>query len=84
MVDVQSDFLSSLQSRMVIPLLTSSKFFSALKDLNPQFEIFDEKFTLVTQELASVPVRLLGRSVENLAAFRDDITRALDILLTGF
>lgn len=84
LIDVQSDFLSSLQSRMVIPLLTSSQYFTGLKDLNPKFEIFGGSYTLITQELASVPLHLLGRAVENLLSFRDDITKALDILLTGF
>jgi hypothetical protein len=36
------------------------------------------------QYLAAVPRRELGRTVGNLLDQADDITRALDILLTGF
>jgi hypothetical protein len=39
---------------------------------------------LMTQELASIQKRYLQRPIASLADHRDDITRALDMLFTGF
>ncbi len=39
---------------------------------------------MLTQFLAAVPEAELRRPMQSLAAHGDDITRALDILLTGF
>jgi toxin CcdB len=84
MVDVQSDFLSDLPSRMMIPLIAASKYKSPIKDLHPVFEIDGAAFVLLTHELASIQKRQLQRPIASLSAHRDAITRALDILFTGF
>lgn len=39
---------------------------------------------MLTQFIAAVPARDLRRSVLSLATRRDEITRALDLLLAGF
>ncbi len=39
---------------------------------------------MLTQAIASIPMRELKRAVANLTADHDRITRALDILLVGF
>lgn len=84
LLDVQSEILSALPSRMVIPLLPHTKLDIRISDLNPEFGIKGQIYMLRTQELASIRVRLLGRAVDNLIAHQDEINRALDILLTGF
>jgi toxin CcdB len=84
LVDVQSDLLSDLPTRMVIPLLSEPRFRIAVKELNPRFEVLGDPFILVTQELASIQKRLLLRPVASLSAHWDEITRALDLLFTGF
>lgn len=83
-VDVQADLLSEMPTRMVIPLLPEGKHPRVLKDLHPVFEIDTGRFVLVTHELASIPKRQLQRPVASLTAYREQITRALDILFTGF
>jgi toxin CcdB len=84
MVDVQSDFLSDLPTRMVIPLLREPKLASIFRDLNPEFEIMGSRCVLMTQELASIPKRQLANPVTSLSPRQDEITRALDLLFTGF
>jgi len=84
LVDVQADLWADLPTRMVIPLLANAGFRGAIRDLNPVFEIFELPFVLVTQELASIKKRLLNRPIASLIAQRDEISRALDLLLTGF
>jgi toxin CcdB len=84
LLDVQSELLSALPSRMVVPLLPNTELDIVIRDVNPEFEIRGQMHMLRTQELASVRVRLLGRPIDNLSEFQDEINRALDILLTGF
>lgn len=83
LLDVQSNFLSHLKTRIVIPLLPSAAMPKQVRELQPLVTIGDEQFVLVTQFLAAVTTRELGRAVGNVAAERDRITRALDMLLTG-
>ena len=83
-VDVQADLLSNLATRMVIPLLPEADHRAQFADLHPIFEIHGERHILVTHELASLQKRQMQKPVASLVEKRDQITRALDILLTGF
>jgi hypothetical protein len=47
-------------------------------------DIDNTRYVLATHALASVARRELGRPIGTLAAHRDAITRALDVLLVGF
>ena len=82
-VEVQSDFLDDLASRVVIPMVSAADGRSA-KYLNPEIEVGGAPYFLVTQELAPIPTRVLsGRPVVNLAPHRDTIIRAIDFLISG-
>jgi toxin CcdB len=83
-VDVQSDFMSALESRMVIPVLPAGKVKKRVPDLQPVVEIAGTPHVLMTYEMSSVLRKELGRSFMSLIAYRDEITRALDLLFTGF
>jgi toxin CcdB len=82
-VDVQADLLDALTTRVVVPVLPRAAV-QVIRDLNPIVRLDDEDFAVMTQELAAVPRRDLRRKVGSLSDRRDDITRALDVLLTGF
>jgi len=84
MVDVQADLISDLPTRMVIPLFSDVRLPKVFRDLNPRFDINGESVVLMTQELASIQKRQLKHPVTSLTEHRDEITRALDILFTGF
>ncbi len=56
----------------------------AMPGKNPVLGIRSQSCVLVTQAIASIPVRALNRSVGSLVEHRDRITRALDTLLVGF
>ncbi|MUH73206.1 CcdB family protein [Psychrosphaera haliotis] len=83
-VNVQSDLLSSLDSRMVIPLtpleLIESK---APSYLCPIIHIEQGDFVILTQQMTSVPVKILKDEVNDLSTFRNEIVAALDFLITG-
>ena len=83
-VDVQSDLLDSLNSRLVIPL--SAK--RTLKDTNteklcPVFELEQGALVLLTHQLTSIPVSALKNKVGSLETFRDEIVSAIDLVITG-
>jgi toxin CcdB len=82
-VDVQSPHLDHLESRIVVPLRLRSEV-RPITELHPVIPIEGGAYVLVTHELASVRRRDLGYPIGTVAAHRDQITRALDILMTGF
>jgi len=49
-VDVQSDFLSHLESRMVIPILLEGKVEARIASLHPVCEIGGHQHVLVTNQ----------------------------------
>jgi toxin CcdB len=83
-VDVQSDFLSHLASRMIIPIIPADDLPKRIADLHPVLDINGGRHVLVTHQLTSISKRDLKNPVASLAQHRDEITRALDLLFTGF
>jgi len=83
-VDVQSDLLEELNSRIVIPL-SSQKILNNInaKKLCPIIRIDDDSFVLLTHQMTSVPRTTLKKKVSTLEQYRYDILRAIDLLLTG-
>lgn len=86
LLDVQSDLLDGLESRMVIPL-RSLKAFPKVKlstQLTPIFTIKGEDFLLETPKMGAVPLRVLKAPVTSLAQSQTQITAALDFLFQGY
>ena len=83
-LDVQANLLSHLATRTVVPLLPEKQAPKPISDLNPTFHISGARYVMVTQAIASIPVRELKRSITSLAQEHDRVIRALDILLVGF
>lgn len=84
LLQVQSDFLDMLETRVVAPLLPPAAVPVPMRDLHPSFEIGGETFLMATQLLGAIPRRELGCPVGTLSEHRDEITRALDTLMIGF
>lgn len=83
LLDVQADLLSTLSTRLVIPLVLATKIKNPIKNLNLQFEIEKKTVIMSTAEMAGVSIKLLGKKVANLHASRNDIISAIDFLITG-
>ena len=84
LLDVQSDLLDRLATRVVVPLCKPEVLKEKLADrLNPSFEIEGKKVAMLTPELAGVPIKILGDPVDNLAAHRNAIVAALDLVVSG-
>ena len=86
LLDVQSDLLQGLETRVVVPLRRCDRFpaVSLPANLTPTFEIEGVECLLETPKLAAVPLRLLTRKVTSLTASRFEITAALDFLFQGY
>jgi toxin CcdB len=84
-LDVQSGLLDGLPSSIVIPLARPETIETLpILRLNPKVSIDGRKLIALTQDLASVPRRLLKKPVANLSPQREEILAALDFLFTGF
>lgn len=85
LLDVQSDLLEGLNTRVVIPLCNSSIVGKKpIDNLSPQFEIQGSSFTLLTPQLAGIAISDLGPAIDSLSEHRFEIINALDFLFTGF
>jgi toxin CcdB len=84
LLDVQTDLLSGLNTRVVVPLLPFRLAPSPAARLNPSFEINGEPTIMVTQFLAAVPISVLKAPVASLEAEFERITIAIDMLMQGF
>lgn len=82
-VDCQSDLLSHIDSRFVVPLIPRDLSPPIASRLNPLFEIDGGDYVMLTQAAASVRRVELSPAVVSLAAHDREIMNALDILLTG-
>jgi toxin CcdB len=82
-IDCQSDLLSHLQSRLVVPLVPKDSAPRAARRLNPIFEIGEVQHVMLTQFAGTIDRRQLGDVVTSLADRSFEITDALDVLITG-
>ncbi|MGE5546573.1 MAG: CcdB family protein [Solirubrobacterales bacterium] len=81
-VDVQSDLLSDLPTRVLVPLARPGVI-KPSPHLNPTVDVHGEALTLLANQLVSLPRQVLGPPVASLENRRDDIIAALDFLFTG-
>jgi toxin CcdB len=84
LLDIQSDLLADLGTRVVVPLCRAS----ALKGkpmttLTPIFEIEGKTYAMLTPQLAGVSGKDMAAAVADLREHRDEIVAALDLLITG-
>lgn len=86
LLDVQSDLLHVLDTRVVIPLRRRDRFPASQipQRLTPIFEIEGIACLMETPKMAAVPLRLLKQPIQSLTAEQTAITGALDFLFQGF
>jgi toxin CcdB len=86
LLDVQSDLLQGLDTRIVVPLRRRDQFpeVNLPANLTPVFEIEGIECLLETPKLAAVPLRLLKTTVASFSDRQFEITAALDFLFHGF
>jgi len=85
LLDVQSDIIDELNTRLVIPLFLLDEVNGLpARRLNPVLNVDGEDFLVMTHEMASVRQSQLGEEVVSVREQRQAIKNALDFLLDGF
>jgi toxin CcdB len=85
LVDVQSDLLEPLNTRVVIPLTAVAALMrKPVSHLTPEVTFDGERYVLMTPQLAGISRADLGPQAGSVAEDRQKILAALDFLLTGF
>lgn len=84
-LDVQSDFLSHLPTRLVIPVVLPEMLAGTMiQHLQLPLIFRDRSLVIATNQLTSVPLRQCGKAQGSLADRSYEITAAIDFLLQGF
>jgi toxin CcdB len=84
LLDIQSDLLDPLATRVVIPLSpVAGTRARSMRTLSPVLLFGGKEYALVTPQLAGIATRELGPVVGDLTAHRAAIIAALDFLIFG-
>ncbi len=86
LLDVQTDLLSGLDTRVVIPLRKASLYKNVKlpQDLMPIFSIKGGDFALETPKMAAVPSKILKKEIISLKSQQHLVMTAIDRLFHGF
>lgn len=85
LLDVQSEVLSMLATRVVVPLYrTDAADVHAMSRLTPVVTFQEQPLVAMVPELAGIPRRELGAVAGDLLQSRSEILLAMNLLLTGF
>jgi toxin CcdB len=84
LLDVQSDLLEPLNTRVVVPLSSAATARArSMEALTPKLLIAGKAYVMVTPQLAGISVRELGTLVDTVSSERAKIIGALDLVITG-
>jgi toxin CcdB len=84
LVDIQTNLLEELATRVVIPLTPQAASKSQkMNRLTPVVVVDGKQYIAVTPQLSAITKNELGPVIADLAADRADFISALDFLLTG-
>ena len=83
-IDIQNSLLSSLNTRLVIPLSSHSTLKNTdAKKLCPIITIDEISFVLLTHQMTSVPKSILKTKINSLEHLRYEIIGAIDMTISG-
>ena len=83
-LDVQSDHIKSIQTRVVVPLWRSDLLSDRLENLHPEFDVAGQRVVMDTPALGSLPAKVLKKKIANLVTDQLLIQDALDSLFGGY
>jgi len=84
LVDVQSDLLADLRTRLVMPLArTGANLTQAPRRLSPTFVVDGQLLAALPHLAAGIEARLLRKPVASLAGHAADLRDALDAVVSG-
>ena len=81
LLEVQHEILSSLKTRVVVPLGVGIE---PIRHLNPVFNVEEKNVVMSIADMAGIPLSAYGKKVASLEERRNEIIDALDFLINGF
>ena len=83
-VDIQNDYISDIDTRIVIPLGKAENFKNQIMQrLQLEIHYEDQDLVLMTPQIASISKKLLKAPIGSLGHLRQEIIDALDFAITG-
>lgn len=84
-IDIQSDFLNHLSTRLVIPLARKQSTNSQVKVLSPVLTVDQVDYVILTSLLTATNVKNLSSDNQVMDArhLRDELVAAIDFLILG-
>ncbi len=83
-LDVQSDYVKGLQTRVVVPLWKSELFTECSENLNPKFEIAGQGVVMDTPAMGAVPANAFQKPIASLISEQLTVQDALDTLFVSY
>jgi toxin CcdB len=83
-LDVQTDLIQGLGTRLVVPLLPADGAPPIVRRLHPVFPIAERQYIMATHLMVAVSDRQLGSPIASLYDHYDRIVAALDMIFLGF
>ena len=83
-LDVQSDHIKGMETRIVVPLWNASRFSARTENLHPEFDVADQTVVMDTPALGAVPRAVFRQPVANLRSQQMLIQDALDALFGAY
>jgi len=84
LLDIQSDLLDPLATRVVVPLAPAGPARTrSMQTLTPSIRVEGKDYLMVTPQLAGIATSELGPVVADVSASRSVIISALDFLIAG-
>jgi len=84
LVDIQHELLETLSTRLVVPLTPCALYEGkAPQTMCPTIHLEQGAFIFMPQYMSSVPIQALGEKVGSIDTFREEVIRAIDLLMTG-
>ena len=82
-VDVQTELLDILNSRVVIPLTSVNPGKGMPKNICPKVDIGDQQYYLLTYQITTVSKSFLKKFDSSLLLNRTEIINSIDFLISG-
>jgi toxin CcdB len=83
LLDVQTDLLSGINTRVVVPLMRQGSFARTHNRLHPEFFVRDQRVVMATHLIVAVPATVLRKPIGTLEEAHFEIVTALDMLFQG-
>ncbi|AUM11220.1 CcdB family protein [Ketobacter alkanivorans] len=84
LLDIQSNLLDDLRTTVVIPLCPANfAGKAAITKLCPVLEIDGKNFVALTQQIAGIDRKSLGKKAFDLSQYRSEIIAAMDFIISG-